>query len=156
MSTASKVPAKRAAAAKSGSTASTAAGLPSEGAPPVAAAAMAEVVKTQTEGAAEGEAKKPRVVTEEEKRVHNSQTTLARLAGGKVAKATEQQVQDAKQGLEVYKTLSKDDRLEFAKKVEQSKTNKDFSWTRTFVETLRAQKRVSEGVVENYYTRTLA
>ena len=118
-----------------------------------------EAAPVQEEGTvpAGGEAanKRKRVYSETEKSVHNAHTTMTRLASGKVKGATEEQVADAKYGLHVYKTLGKDDRLEFAKKVEGSKGNKNFSWTRNFTETLKASKKTTELVTENYYTRTL-
>ena len=99
--------------------------------------------------------KKQRTYTPEEKQTHNAHTLMKRMAEGKVAKASAENVADAKIALDVYKGLTKDDRLEFAKKVEASKGTKQYNWVRTFTESLRAQKRIAEGVIENYYTRTL-
>ena len=99
--------------------------------------------------------KRARSYTEDEKAVHNAQTYMKRMAAGRTSKATEENMADAKVAVELYSGLTNQDRLEFAKKVEASKSSKNYQWVRTFKETLRAQKKTTEGVVENYYTRTL-
>ena len=99
--------------------------------------------------------KKARSYTEDERAVHNAHTYMKRMAEGRTTKATEDNVADAKQAMELYSGLTDQDRLEFAKKVESSKSSKNYQWVRTFKETLRKLKRTTEGVKENYYTRTL-
>jgi hypothetical protein len=85
--------------------------------------------------------------------INDARTKLARIAGGQL-KATEEQKADAKTGLDTLANLQgKDEKLEFALKVKASKSSKDYSWTRTYKEQLRYQKRTAEGVLENYYTR---
>lgn len=123
---------------------------------PKAAAVKSAVNKPSKPGTSDGEseAKKRRTFTPEEQQTHNAHTLMKRIAEGKVVKASAENIADAKIALDVYKGLTKEDRLEFAKKVEASKGSKQYNWVRTFAETLRAQKRTTEGVIENYYTRT--
>ena len=103
---------------------------------------------------AEPEPKSARVYTEEERSVHNAITHMKRVAEGKVAKASDENVKDAKAAVELYKGFfSKEEKLEFAKKVEGSKASKNYSWVRTFKETMKTRKTESSGVIENYYTR---
>ena len=99
-------------------------------------------------------AKRARIYSEEEKRIHNAHTHIERVAEGKVAKATEEQVGECKEALQIYEGLSREDRREFAKKVELSKKDKNFKWVRTFKESLKFKKQISQGTKENYYTRT--
>ena len=99
-------------------------------------------------------AKRARVYSEEEKRIHNAHTLMKRIADGKVAKATEEQVGECKEALQIYEGLSREDRGEFAKKVELSKKDKNFKWVRTFKESFKFKKQISQGTKENYYTRT--
>ena len=99
-------------------------------------------------------AKKARTYSEEEKSIHNAHTLIKRIADGRVAKATGEQVGECKEALQIYEGLSREDRGEFAKKVELSKKDKNFKWVRTFKESLKFKKQISQGTKENYYTRT--
>ena len=97
--------------------------------------------------------KKARYQEEDEKKVHSAQVQLTKVAQGKISKYGSDGQEQAKEGLKIWATLTKEDKLDFAKKVEESKASKSFSWVRTYVETMRSQKRVAQGVVENYMTR---
>ena len=103
--------------------------------------------------AEEPPSKKARYQEEDEKKVHSAQVQLTKVAQGKISKYGSDGQEQAKEGLKIWATLTKEDKLDFAKKVEESKASKSFSWVRTYVETMRSQKRVAQGVVENYMTR---
>ena len=87
-------------------------------------------------------AKRARIYSEEDKRIHNAHTLIKRIADGKVAKATQEQVGECKEALQIYEGLSREDRGEFAKKVELSKKDKNFKWVRTFKESLKFKKQI--------------
>ena len=91
--------------------------------------------------------------TDEQRAVNDAQTYLTRVQAGKVAKVPGDSMEDAKVGLDILRTCTKAGKLEFAKKVEQSKASKNFAWVRDFKETMTTSQVTVEGVHENYYTR---
>ena len=103
----------------------------------------------------EPSAKKQKLLAPDQRLMNDGQTLLKRCADGKVKGASAEQVQLAKQGLDIMKTLGRDDKMEFAKKVEQTKGSKNFAWVRTFSEHLKTRNTTRDGVIENYYTRTV-
>ena len=68
--------------------------------------------------------------------------------------ASEQSREDASVALGLLTTLTKADKSKFAKKVLDSKKNKDFAWVRQYRETMTTKTKTQEGAKENYYTRT--
>jgi len=101
---------------------------------------------------AEPEAKKPKLAPEQVL-MNNSQTTLRRYASGNMKNVSAEQVGDAKFGLEIMSKMGRDEKIEFARKVEQTKGAKNFAWVRTFTEDLKTKNSTHEGVIENYFTR---
>jgi len=100
----------------------------------------------------EPEAKKQKLQPEQ-RLMNDGQTLLRRYATGAVKSATPEQIADAKSGLDLMKTMGRDDKIAFARKVEQTKGAKSFAWVRTFTEDLKTKDSTHEGVIENYYTR---
>ena len=93
--------------------------------------------------------------TEEQRALNDAGTLLKRMATGQVKKSNEEQISCAKAGLDLLKTLGKDEKVAFAKRVEQTKANKNFAWVREFKESLSSKTLSTDGVLENYYTRTV-
>ena len=67
--------------------------------------------------------------------------------------ASGQTREDASAALVLLTTLTKADKSRFAKKVLDSKKNKDFAWVRQYRETMTTRTTTKEGAKENYYTR---
>ena len=84
---------------------------------------------------------------------NDAHTFFSRMAAGKVAKATDEQKADAKAGLEVYKSLNKDERVLFAKKLQDSKTSKSFGWVKDFKQSISKDRVDKNKVVAKYMTR---
>jgi hypothetical protein len=87
--------------------------------------------------------------------VNDAGTLMKRIADGKLKSASAECIKDAQFGLNILKNSPKDAKLEFAKKVEQTKGSKSFAWIRTFTESLKSKATTFEGVHENYYTRNV-
>ena len=77
-----------------------------------------------------------------------------RVSSGKVAKATEEQVQEATEAVQTMNKLPHEEKLEFAKAFFNAKQTKDFGFLKDYVEKVTAKKAETEQVVENYFTRT--
>ena len=94
-----------------------------------------------------------RIMSDEQRRINNAHSKVKRIAEGKI-QGSEEAVAHCKMAMGFYKDLAgRDDKLEFAKKVEGSAKNKNYGWIRTFRESLKSQKTSSESFVENYHTR---
>jgi hypothetical protein len=84
---------------------------------------------------------------------NDAQTFFRRIATGQVAKATDANVQDAKAGLEVFNTLNKDERVLFAKRLQETKANKNFAWVKDFKQTISKDRLDKNKVIAKYMTR---
>ena len=84
---------------------------------------------------------------------NDAHTFFSRMASGRVAKATDAMQADAKAGLEVYKTLNKDEKVLFAKKYLDSKTSKSFGWVKDFKQSISKDRVDKNKVVAKYMTR---
>ena len=96
-----------------------------------------------------------KVKTDDSRAVNDAQTYMNMLVDGKVRNATEEQVALAKIGKDILKTCNKEDKVAFARKVEQSKGSKNFAWVREFRESLSSKTLTTETAKENYYTRNV-
>ena len=101
---------------------------------------------------AKAQSKRP--LSAEQRTVNDAQQFFKRFAGGKVKKASDEQVEQCKAGLEMFKGLTKSEKLEFAKKVEETKNSKSFGWVRDFRQSLAVSRSEVQQSTENYYTRT--
>ena len=88
-------------------------------------------------------------------RVNDARTILNRTVSGSMKNATPAQIEHAHVGLDILKTCSKDEKLAFALKMEQTKGNKSFAWVRDFRESMKSTTKTTEVVLEIYYTRTV-
>ena len=77
-----------------------------------------------------------------------------RVKEGKVAKATEEQIQEATQAVQTMNKLPDKEKLDFAKAFFSAKQTKDFGFLKDYNEKVTAKKVEHEQVNENYYTRT--
>ena len=87
--------------------------------------------------------------------MNDARTILSRTVSGCMKNATQEQIEDAQAGLDILKTCSKDEKLAFALKMEQTKGNKSFAWVRDFRESIKSTTKTTEVVLEIYYTRTV-
>ena len=81
-------------------------------------------------------------------------TYFKNVSEGKVAKATEEQVQEATQAVQTMNQLPDKEKLDFAKAFFSAKQTKDFGFLKDYVEKVTARKQEHEQVKENYFTRT--
>ena len=88
-------------------------------------------------------------------RVNDARTILNRTVSGSMKNASQAQIENAHVGLDILKTCSKDEKLAFAMKMEQTKGNKSFAWVRDFRESMKSTTVTKEVVLEIYYTRTV-
>ena len=88
-------------------------------------------------------------------RVNDARTILNRTVSGSMKNATPAQVEHAHIGLDILNTCSKDEKLAFAVKMEQTKGNKSFAWVRDFRESMKSTTVTNESVLEIYKTRTV-
>ena len=106
--------------------------------------------------AAKAQASEPaskRIRTDEAKTINEARTLLGRVKNFN-KDASKQSREDASAALDMLTTLTKADKSQFAKKVLDSKKNKDFVWVRQYRETMTTKTKTQEGAKENYYTRT--
>ena len=90
------------------------------------------------------------------KQLSDCNTYFRRVAEGKKAKATTEEVEQAKEALKQYQSLdTKQQRAEFAARFAETKATKNFGWTRSFKESLTARDTDKETVKANMMTRTL-
>lgn len=92
--------------------------------------------------------------TGETRTLNDAHTAVKRVADGKVARATDQQIQDAKAGVEMFRTPSRQGTFEFTKMVEHTKGSKNLEWMRKFWQNLTSTNTTKEGANQKYYTRT--
>ena len=85
--------------------------------------------------------------------VNSARTALNTFANGVVKNVPGNTKDQATQALDMLKTLCKTEKADFARKVLESKKNKDFNWVRSYRETLNQKTISKEGATENYYTR---
>ena len=106
--------------------------------------------------AAKAQASEPsakRIRTDDAKTINEARTLLGRVQNVNKG-ASKQEREDASVALDMLTTLAKADKSQFAKKVIDSKKNKDFAWVRQYEETMTTKTRTQEGAQENYYTWT--
>lgn len=103
---------------------------------------------------AKASAAQKRPLSADQRQVNDAHTFFKRIADGKVKKATPEQVEQCKAGLEMFKGLSKSEKMEFAKRVEDTKATKAFGWVKEFKTSLNVTKTELHKSKENYYTRT--
>ena len=115
-----------------------------------ATAAKAGSIKDQLAAPAAKKSKTEKDVTV---KFNEARTLLSRTASGYYKSATQEQKDDAQAGMDMLKTCSKDEKMAFALKMEQTKGNKTFAWVRDFKESLKSTSHTSQSVLENYYTR---
>ena len=119
-------------------------------APPVVpTAAKARPISEQLTGPPVKKAKSEKAI------MNDARTILSRTVSGSMKNATPAQIEHAHVGLDILKTCSKDEKLAFAMKMEQTKGNKSFAWVRDFRESMKSTTVTKEVVLEIYYTRTV-
>ena len=110
----------------------------------------------ETPTAAKAQASVPsakRIRTDDGKTINDARTLLGRVQNANKG-ASKQEMEDASVALEMLATLAKADKSQFAKKVTDSKKDKDFAWVRQYRETMTTKTKTQEGAKENYCTRT--
>ena len=94
-------------------------------------------------------------VKTDDRAINDARSLMKRVSDGRYALSSPEAVANAKMGLDLLKTCGKDEKLAFAKKLEQTKGNKSFAWVREFKESMKQSSTNKEGVKENYYTRNV-
>tara|TARA_B110000196_G_C20870557_1_gene531820 strand:- start:227 stop:700 length:474 start_codon:yes stop_codon:yes gene_type:complete len=99
-----------------------------------------------------------RTHSDESKSINDTQTFFKRIADGKKKSATPEQIQDAQVGFDLLTSggLTREQKFEFAQKLQTTKSTKNYQWVREFHASIQVTKEEKEGVLENYYTRTSA
>ena len=99
-----------------------------------------------------------RTHSDESKSINDTQTFFKRIADGKKKSATPDQIQDAQVGFDLLTSggLTREQKFEFAQKLQTTKSTKNYQWVREFHASIQVTKEEKEGVLENYYTRTSA
>ena len=87
--------------------------------------------------------------------INDAKTLMKRVSEGKYALSSPEAVANAKMGLDLLRTSGKDEKLAFAKKLEQTKGNKSYNFVREFKESMKQSSTNKVGVKENYYTRNV-
>ena len=85
---------------------------------------------------------------------NDAQTYFRRLAQGQVAKATDEQRAEAKTALEVSGILNREEKVQFAKKLQDTKATKNFGWVKDFKQSISRDQIDKNKVVSKYSTRT--
>ena len=84
--------------------------------------------------------------------VNKANESLKRMLEAK--KIDDVKKEEIKETQKMFKDISDTaEKANFAAKIQQSLKNKDFTWTRTWKETVKAMKSTNEGSIFNYYTR---
>ena len=78
---------------------------------------------------------------------------FGRLAKGEVKKATEADVDEAKEAVRTFDRLGSEDQTEFAKAFFSNKGNKTFGFIKDYTEKIKHAKTSTEEILENYFTR---
>ena len=94
-----------------------------------------------------------RIRKDDAKDINEARTFLGRVQNVNKGAAKHAR-EDASVALDMLTTLTKADKSQFAKKVLDSKKNKDVAWVRQYRETMTTKTKTQEGAEENYYTRT--
>ena len=87
--------------------------------------------------------------------VNAARSALNTFTNGIVKNVPGNTKDQATQALDMLKTLCKTEKADFARKVLESKKNKDFNWVRSYRETLNQKTISKEAATENYYTRIM-
>ena len=80
---------------------------------------------------------------------------FTRMAAGEVKKASDEQVQEAKAGLNTFNELEEQDKAQFAKAFYSNKGTKTFGFIKDYSEKIKASKTVTQNMEENYMTRIM-
>ena len=110
----------------------------------------------EAQASAKAQASEPsakRIRTDDAKTINDARTLLNWVKDVNKG-ASKQSREDACAALDMLTTLPEADKSQFAKKVIDSKKNKDFPWVRQYRETMTTRTKSVEGAKENYYTRT--
>ncbi len=93
--------------------------------------------------------------SQESYQVNACQTYFQRVLNGQITRGiTEDDKQAAKAAGDFLHDAVQADKLAFVQKFQGTKSNKNFQWVRTFKESIKSKKQATEGVTENYYSRT--
>ena len=71
-----------------------------------------------------------------------------------MAKAIDEQVAQARSALDVFGTLSREGKVQFAKKLQDTKAAKNFGWVKDFKQSISRDQIDKNKVVSKYMTRT--
>jgi len=81
-------------------------------------------------------------------------TYFTRFVTGKVKKAGDEEVANAKEALATFSALDEGEKVGFAQAFAANKSTKSFGFIRDYSEKVKATKSVTEVVKEKYMTRT--